>query len=209
LLIGVGLFVALLPWGLRNQSITGHFTLTTFWVGPSLYDGLNPEATGDSNMTFFDRENLLGRMSEYDMDREYRRRAWRYAADHPGRAVELMFIKLARYWTLWPNASQFRQAWMQAVVAISFSLILIPAIYGTWLMRQRWDVLLIAWGPILYFAAVHMVFVGSIRYRLPAEYPLAVLSGVGVVEFLRSRWAPSHRTAGVEPRGFPGVSAET
>lgn len=193
MVIGVGLFAALLPWGLRNQSVTGHFTLTTFWVGPSLYDGLNPAATGDSEMTFFDRENLLGRMSEYDMDQEYRRRAKEYAWTHPGRAVELSFIKLARYWTPWPNAAQFQQAWMKAVVAISFGAILIPALYGTWLMRQRWVVLLICWGPILYFAAVHMVFVGSIRYRLPAEYPLAVLSGVGVIEFFRSRGAPSPR----------------
>src|SRR5690606_21125391 len=32
----IGLVAALLPWGLRNQRVTGHFTLTTVWMGPSL-----------------------------------------------------------------------------------------------------------------------------------------------------------------------------
>ncbi len=187
------LFLAMLPWGLRNQVVTGHFKLTTFWFGPSLYDGLNPEATGDSHMAFFDRDNFLGEMSEYDMDREYARRAKQYAWDHPGRALELMFIKLGRYAAPWPNAEQFQQVWMRAVVLASSLMILIPALYGTWLSRRRPDVLLFAWAPILYFAAVHMLFVGSIRYRLPAEYPLAVLSGVGLSQWFGSRGAAPPR----------------
>lgn len=193
LLLLLGLFGALLPWGLRNQAVSGHFTWTTFWVGSSLYDGLNPEANGDSEMTFFDRENLLGRMSEYEMDQEYRRRAKEFAVQHPGRVVQLMFIKFSRYWMLWPNAAQFRATWMRAVVFLSSAVLLLPAIYGTWLMRRRWNVLEIAWGPALYFAAIHMLFVGSIRYRLPAEYPLAVLAGVG--------WAALHRR--VRAEGVP------
>jgi 4-amino-4-deoxy-L-arabinose transferase-like glycosyltransferase len=179
-LICVAAYGALLPWGLRNLAVTGHFTLTTFWMGPSLYDGLNPEATGDSDMTFFDRENLLAKLSEYEMDQTYRRRAREFAWAHPARTLELMRIKLERYWSPLPNAAQFQRPWIRAFVAASFLAILVPALYGTWLARRRFELLLVAWGPILYFAAIHMLFVGSIRYRLPAEYPFAVLSGVGL-----------------------------
>jgi len=185
-LLMLGMFGALLPWAMRNQSVSGHFTFTTFWVGPSLYDGLRADANGDSDMTFFDQDRLLDRMSEYDMDREYRRRAWEFARENPRRTVQLMFIKLSRFWMFWPNAAQFRALWMQAIVAVSFSIILIPALVGTWKLRRRWDILAITWGPVLYFAAVHTLFVGSIRYRLPAEYPLAVLAGVG--------WSTIYRT---------------
>lgn len=198
LLLCVGLYAAMLPWGLRNWSVTGHFTMTTFWVGPSLYDGLNPEATGDSNMTFFDEENLLGEMSEYEMDQAYIRRAKQYAWEHPDRAVALMGIKLLRYWTPWPNAAQFQNPLVRIVVVISFLLLFVPAIYGTWLARRRWEVLLVTWGPILYFSAIHMLFVGSIRYRLPAEYPFAVLAGLGLAQwttvgFASRWWLPSPR----------------
>jgi hypothetical protein len=70
-----GLAATLTPWTIRNAFVTGHFVPTTLWVGPSLYDGLNPEAKGDSDMQFFDRDQLMQTMSEYEMDQEYRRRA--------------------------------------------------------------------------------------------------------------------------------------
>ncbi|MEZ5950307.1 MAG: hypothetical protein R3C12_14065 [Planctomycetaceae bacterium] len=32
----------------------------------------------------------------------------------------------------------------------------------------------------MYFTALHMLFVSSLRYRLPAEFPLAILAGIGM-----------------------------
>jgi len=52
LLLTVGFAVMLAPWVYRNYQVTRHFVPTTLWAGPSLYDGLNPRATGDSDMTF-------------------------------------------------------------------------------------------------------------------------------------------------------------
>jgi hypothetical protein len=177
--IVVATFLTLLPWGLRNQRVTGHFVLTTLWVGPSLYDGLSPEATGDSDMQFFDRENLLGRMSEYDVDREYRDRAAAYAKENPGRAIELGFIKLGRYWKPWPNAPQFDHWYVKCAVFVSSVPLWFAAAYAMFRGRPGWIAIALTVGPILYFSAVHTVFVGSLRYRLPAEYPLAVLAAVG------------------------------
>jgi hypothetical protein len=174
------LFGALLPWAWRNHSVCGHWVLTTLWSGPSLYDGLNPDANGDSNMDFFDRDNLMAKMTEWDVDQHYKAAAWKYARENPGHAVELTFRKVWRYWKPWPSAQEFGGLWKGLLVAGFFVPLCVLAGRGGWLSRhQPWSWLLTL-GPILYFAAIHAVFVGSLRYRLPAEYPLCVLAAVGL-----------------------------
>ena len=197
--IFAGLSIALLPWTLRNRAITGHPIVTTLWVGPSLYDGLNPDATGDSDMQFFEHDNLLRSMSEYEMDREYRRRAWSFAGENPGRAVSLGFAKLLRYWKPWPNAEQFRSWWMCGGMAALYLPVFAGAIAGFWKQRRDLRCLLLTAVPVLYFAGIHTVFVGSLRYRLPAEYPLLILTAVGLLA-LTDRFH-------VSVPGLSGVSA--
>lgn len=186
----LGLALLLAPWTIRNYSVTGHAIPTTLWVGPSLYDGFNPEANGDSNMEFFERDRLLNSMSEYDMDDEYRRRAGQFIADNPGRAVTLGFAKLTRYWSLWPNAAQFQAWWMKLTIGGFTLAMFVCAAVGTWKLRRDVRLLLLTLGPVIYFAAIHSVFVGSLRYRLPAEYPLLILTAVGLLT-LWDRFRPS------------------
>lgn len=188
-LLIIGAVGVLAPWGLRNQRVTGHFVLTTLWAGPSLYDGLNPEANGDSNMTFYDRDDLMGAhgLSEYEVDRHYRNAAWQFVRDNPGRALQLACIKLGRFWSPVPNADQF-SAWpVRAAVAVSFVPMVLFSLIGAWRTRRSPWALALTAGPILYFTALHMVFVSSLRYRLPAEYPLLILAAVGV-ESMWMRW---------------------
>jgi len=188
--LGATTFLTLLPWALRNQRVTGHFVLTTLWMGPSLYDGLNPSATGDSEMSFFDRENLLATMSEYEMNQEYARRAKEFAWNNPGRAVELGFIKLARYWKPWPNAGQFN-TWPQWIAVLASSIPLFAGtLLGIWKGRPGWIALALTLGPVVYFAGIHSVFVGSIRYRLPAEYPMTLLAALGLLALVPKRLNP-------------------
>jgi hypothetical protein len=176
----IGLIGALLPWGLRNQQVTGHFTLTTLWMGPSLYDGLNPQATGASDMTFYDRDNLMGQgSSEYEVDRHYRTRAWEFVRENPGRTLQLAVIKLWRFLSPIPNAEQFGGVGPALLIGPFFVALLLLALRGWWVTRHdvwAWGLTL---GPLIYFAAIHMLFVGSLRYRLPAEYPLMVLAAAG------------------------------
>src|SRR4029077_12515927 len=104
-----GMAAALAPWTVRNALITGHFVPTTLWVGPSLYDGLSPNATGVSDMKFVETEGHYrgADFSEYDADLHYRRAAFAFAKDHPARVLELAASKLSRFFNPFPNADQF------------------------------------------------------------------------------------------------------
>jgi len=178
-------YATLLPWAYRNFQVTGHWVFTTLWVGPSLYDGFNPQATGDSNMEFFERDRPMDRMSEYEVDRYYRDQAWTFIRENPRRAIALVAGNLVRFWMPWPNAKQFGGLGPRIAVAAFFIPVLLAAVYG-WLTGPRnfwgWAISL---GPILYFSAIHAVFLGSLRYRLPVEYPLCIASAVGLEQLMR------------------------
>lgn len=184
--------LALSPWIARNHRLTGRIIPTTLWMGPSLYDGLHPGATGSSDMRFFDDENLLGRMSEFEMDAEYRRRAVDFAQANPQRAVELAIIKWRRYWSWSPNADQF-QSW---TMHLGFAAIWLPclafAFWGVWVMRGEWVALCYLAGPILFFAVLHSIFIGSLRYRLPTEYAFLILTARGIMQWTSVRSSRNH-----------------
>ena len=204
-LLCAGCVAVLTPWTIRNFRVTGHFVPTTLWMGASLYDGLNPEATGDSDMAFFESDRLATDrgMTEYAVDRYYRKLAVDYAFEHPGRAVQLALVKLGRYWSPWPNADQFRHPLAGGLVFLSSVPLFVGAAIGI-ARRQAggWRGILTA-APIVYFAAIHAVFVGSIRYRLPTEYPLAVLAAAGIIGVWHSRRGNTmaERTADAGHRG--------
>ena len=88
------------PWWIRNYQVAGQFVPTTLQVGASLYDGLNPQATGASDMRFtteYHRVQKLddaaaGRSSdgfEVRLDRRLRDDAWAWARTHPGESLGL------------------------------------------------------------------------------------------------------------------------
>lgn len=194
-----GMALLIVPWGLRNQRVCGHFVPTTLWMGASLYDGLHPGATGASDMTFIETDGVLQRLDEYAADRHYRELAWQFARENPGRFVELTLIKLARFFSPWPNTEQFGQWWARVVLSLWAIPMLALSAYGAW--RHRHDGLLLCATalPLIYFAAIHSLFVGSLRYRLPAEGPLMVLAALGIREMLSKHRTVSSRLNEVRP----------
>jgi 4-amino-4-deoxy-L-arabinose transferase-like glycosyltransferase len=190
---------ALLPWAHRNHRVAGHWIFTTLWVGASLYDGFNPSATGDSNLKFVDDDRLAERMSEYEVDQHYRAKAIEYSREHPDRAAWLTLEKLKRFWMPWPNAKQFDGLLPKIAVAAYFIPILLAAVFG-WLSGPRnfWPWMLTL-GPILYFCALHAIFLGSLRYRLPAEYPLCIASAIGLQQVWKLLYRDRLKPAGPSP----------
>ncbi len=197
-LICGGCFVALLPWAWRNHEVTGHWIFTSLWSGPSLYDGLHPNATGASDMSFFDQENVLSTMSEYDMNVHYKQRAIDFVMSNPRRTVELAFLKAGRYLSPSLNAAGFSGGAFSVFCTAWYGVLTLLILAGALDLRRRLSVVALLAGPFLQFLLVHMVFVGSIRYRLPVEFPLSILAAHGLVA-LRQRWDQGTRRDG-EPQ---------
>jgi 4-amino-4-deoxy-L-arabinose transferase-like glycosyltransferase len=178
MIFAIGLIAVMSPWWVRNAGIYGRFVPTALWMGASLYDGLNPKATGASDMSFlYDRE--IWPLDEQDQDAELARRAISFAREEPGRVLRLAMVKLGRFWSPWPNADGFfspARALAGAIVELPlFGLMLV----GGWARRRDPRVWIVLAGPMIYFCALHLVFASSMRYRIPAEMPALGLAAIG------------------------------
>jgi len=183
LLLGV-VAAAALPWAIRNRALTGHWVVTTTGVGASLYDGLGPQADGSSNMEFLNSMDELEEMGEVERDAHLRQKALEAAWESPGRVLRLALVKAWRFWSPVPNASRFRRPLYVAVSLLAvvpvYLLALRAVLRGTAGARR---LLLLLSGP-LYFTLLHMVFVGSTRYRLPVMPFAVIIAAEGALSLL-------------------------
>ena len=178
MIFALGLALVMSPWWVRNARIYGRFVPTALWMGASLYDGLNPGATGASDMSFlFDRE--IWPLDEQDQDAELTRRAIAFACEQPERALSLALVKLGRYWSPWPNAAGFRSPALVLAGAVMELPLFGLMVLGAWDRRRDACVWALLAGPLLYFCVLHLVFASSMRYRLPGEMPALGLAAIG------------------------------
>jgi 4-amino-4-deoxy-L-arabinose transferase-like glycosyltransferase len=178
-LVLTGVVLVMSPWWIRNARIYGRFVPTALWTGASLYDGLNPRATGASDMNFR-ADPEFRPLDEISQDAALTRRALEFARSQPRRVLELTVIKFCRYWSPWPNATEYRSP----AAAVASAILVVPLylliLFGAWTGRRDLEALLLLAGPVLYFCAVHSVFVSSIRYRIPGEPAAMGLAAIGL-----------------------------
>jgi 4-amino-4-deoxy-L-arabinose transferase-like glycosyltransferase len=177
----LGLVIAMTPWWIRNAQVAGRFVPTTLQVGASLYDGLNAHADGGSNMAFvsqvvadFHREhpNAPADQYEYELNRYFRQQAVAWAGEHPGRVLQLAGIKFVRMWNIWPNEPQFRRWPIQLTIAATYTPLLVLGLWGGVRVARRGWPYALCLLPAAYLTLMHVVFVSSLRYRIP---PMLIL----------------------------------
>lgn len=194
----LGFCIAMGPWWVRNYVVVGRFVPTTLQVGASLYDGLSPSATGESNMAFAEwhyraqkrDDAAAGRSNEgfeVRLDRRLRDAAVAWAVEHPGAVVSLMGRKFCRMWNVWPNATEFRGWGLRVVMALGFVPFLALGLVGAWRWCRRGWPYVVCVLPAVYLTMLHVIFVSSIRYRQPAMLVWLVLSAAVVSAWLCRR----------------------
>ncbi|WP_205855146.1 ArnT family glycosyltransferase [Pirellula sp. SH-Sr6A] len=183
------------PWWIRNYQITGKFVPTTLQVGASLYDGWHEGATGSSDEGMaFTLEHLLAQQQEdiaatargeklestfeWRADRRMRQAAVSWAWENPSEVLRLAGVKLLKTWRPIPVAAELGNTSVKVAEGAIYLAIALLGVVGVWGTRRQagaWIFLL----PCLYFSLLHMVFIGSVRYRQPAVLVLCILAGAG------------------------------
>lgn len=178
--IGLMIGCGLLPWAARNRMVTGHWVWLTTRGGISLYDGMRAGTDGGSDLAATKTMPAVAEMDEIEWNRYFKQRAWTLMREDPGRVAELAWLKFKRTWSLSPNVAQYSSGPIAALAGLWSGAILFTAVIGLWRYRRAvscWFMLLL---PVAVFTLLHMLFVGSVRYRVPVMPMVMVLAAAGV-----------------------------
>jgi 4-amino-4-deoxy-L-arabinose transferase-like glycosyltransferase len=197
ILAAAATLLVLLPWGYRNA----HHPKVRSWVftttnsGITTYDGFHDGATGASDQQGFvaEMQTLLSRMDEVERNEYLSRRAHEWIRSHPGRAAALMVNKIARTWSPVPLSNDYggQKLYVAAglLYSVPFDLLVLLGLWKFPLPRTAKVFLLL---PAIYFTVIHALSVGSLRYRVPVEPPMAVIAGYALVILIASALPTKH-----------------
>lgn len=154
-----------------------------------------------------DVREYVERGDEAAWDDHFRQAAWACIRGDPWRVLRLVPVKLVRTWSLVPNLAEGRSLLFSAVSAGwtggVYAFALIGVYHGLWgggtrrlrrgardqctisddeagvELRSRWCAAALM-APALVVTLLHSVYVGSVRYRLPAVPFLEILAAIGM-----------------------------
>lgn len=196
--------VLLTPWWVHNHVKYDQFVRLSLGDGLVLYAGNNPlnqtgggvidQANGIIDLDASGFAHL--REDPVAWRAALRDAAFTYIEENPERFVEMAAVKFVRFWRLWPFAPDFQSPVHVAASLVSFGTVLMGSLaflilHGIAHWRQLLPLIMFAG----YLTAIHMVTIGSIRYRLPIE-PFMIMLAAMQFEL----WIRHFREKGKEAR---------
>ena len=206
----VGLIFAIAPLTIRNAKMTGKFVPLTTGGGINFYIGSNPRANGFYSVPFYrdmplggtpevqqERMRLLAEAAEKrtlspgEVSKFWTRETLRYIASEPGKSATLTFRKFLYFFNRYERASvesiSFHQKFggMISLPLPGYWFVLSLALLGIFLMRKRWDRLILLYGGVLTYLAAAVVFYVLARYRIPVVIFLIPFAGAAISMLLK------------------------
>lgn len=168
----------LAPWWAHNMAKYDQFVRLNLGMGVTLYTGNNPlNHTGggigniDVNLRPFQQiPDPVAR------DRAFTEAAITFMKEEPIRAAHLAWLKFQRFWSFLPVAEEYRGNPGAIITALALLPVLALALWTLAAEWRRFWYFTPILGLIAYLTLVHMVTIGSIRYRFPLEPFLIVFA---------------------------------
>jgi hypothetical protein len=177
-------------WWIHQHNKYGEFVRLNLGDGVILYSGNNPLNKSGGGIVGEDVD-----MSSFQYEKNpilrnniMKEAAFSYIIDNPGRFIELAGLKFLRLWRLWPHTSSYQQWYIVAASILSYGLILFASIGFIFRNLSSYTrELLPIFALFIYLTAVHMISIGSVRYRFPLEPFLIIIAGYFLIDILRNK----------------------
>lgn len=166
-------------WWIRNYYIFDKFVPFTTSSGMNLYLGANEyNKYGDiSWATSVEQEFVLETNNikdEIERNNTYKEKAISFITNNPLQYLKLMWLKFQRYYSFTFNSKKFDNLFYNLISMLSYGVVITFALLFFILNLSMWKKFSAIYLVIGYFTLIHIVFIASIRYRLPLE-PLFIL----------------------------------
>ena len=181
--------VLMTPWWIHQTNKYGEFIRLNLGDGVILYAGNNPlNKTGggiigeDADLSAFVSETNPILRNNLMKDA-----ALKFIMENPRQFIENSGTKFIRFWRLWPHTSSYQQWYILAASLMSYGVILFAFIgfifrNSRYYFRKLTPIL----GLFIYLTAIHMVTIGSLRYRFPLEPFLIIFAGYFFIDILKN-----------------------
>jgi 4-amino-4-deoxy-L-arabinose transferase-like glycosyltransferase len=188
----LAVYVALMsPWWVYNYARYGQFVRLDLASGLVLYTGNNPLNTNGGGVSKGPTQDVDLSASRRIadpilLDKTLRDAAIHYIASDPAHFIAMMPLKFARLWRPWPYAGEYSSSLVVLISVLSAVPAFLLALFGLAVTRGANLVrLLPCLGYLGYLTLVHMITFGSVRYRIPLEPFVLILSAAGFVELIQ------------------------
>jgi len=180
--IGVYFFiyaVVMSPWWIHQYEKYGEFVRLNLGDGVVLYAGNNPLNTSGGGINGIDVNE-----SQFDIytnpierNRVQKREAINFIIENKENFLYLAYKKFFRFWRIWPYAKEYQETHIIISSILSYGVILILSIvFIIRYWRQFFKKFFPIYISIIYLTFIHMVTIGSIRYRYPIEPFLIIMA---------------------------------
>ena len=166
LLFIAGFCLTLSPWVIRNYKIFHKFIPGTTMGGWVFWEGNNPYSNGGPCSYFPER---ILEIEEIQRDRILYKMTFDVIRKNPERFLFLMKNKFKRFWNIVPNAPEFEKKILYRVISVFSFGIMIPFFIIGFFTSLKNKKAQFFHSLIIFFTIFHMIFLASIRYRLPIE----------------------------------------
>lgn len=188
LLVAIAVFfLTMTPWWIRNYSVHGEFVATS--VGESgkvFYSGNNPKnqsggGIGKIDVDFSSFEHI---QDLKERDRAMWKAGIEWIKENPRDWMVLEIKKLIRFYSPIFYAEQYNKWYYNLISVLSYGIIFLLFLYSLFQHRTKF----LYYSPLLLYTvlltAVHLVFIASLRYRLPLEPFMIIMAAPIITQLL-------------------------
>ena len=175
-------------WWIRNYTVFDKFVPFTTSSAMNLYLGANKnnknggvDWSKDIEPSFVKDTNKI--KDELRKNSVYKDQAMKYIKNNPEQYIRLMFLKFKRFYNFTFNADSFNSVYYNILSILSYGTMIIFSIICFYLSRKNWKTLAPIYIVIAYFTLIHVLYIASLRYRLPLEPLFIIMASFSIILF--------------------------